>query len=284
MKTRFLLVNIYLIRGHHSKEYQLDEIAQRETWARSTGTTDRVFWLYGDESLTDSIELDQRIYVPCVDNMNSMLQKVLLGLKYCINVYNPEFVVLTTTNTFWNIRKARKCLAEIRKSRISFAGYLTKWRWDDTPTIKTGDLYVSGRSMIFHRDALQSLNFMNVEDYEGPYDDAAISHYLMSKRIMPKNIKRNDFSSNHLFFPHSHIVVKGVLRRQDNRDRMHEIDMFFRKKGLKKIFSYVTVHIREMRRVDGIKLVKLPNWIRREFSRIIGTREAGKSIISSRKQ
>lgn len=279
-----MLVNIYLIRGHDSEEYQLDERAQRKTWAKGSDTADKVLWLYGDESLSESKEFDRRIYVPCQDNMQTMLQKVLLGLKYCMDAYRPEFVVLSTTNTYWNLEKSKQCFIEMKDSRTNFAGYLIKWRWEDTQTIKTGDFYVSGRSMFFDYYALQSLSFMDEENYRGLYDDAAISHYLMSRNFTPKHIKRNNFSSNHVFLPHSHIVVKGVVRRQDNRDRMHDIDIFFRKKGLRKLFFYITMHIREIRRLDEIKLAKLPNWLRREFSRIIAPREAKKIINKCTKQ
>lgn len=260
---------IFLVRAHASFEYQLDEQAQKETWAKQLPQDCKVFWLYGDPTISDSYEQAEKLFVPCVDDMENMLQKVIVAIDYLSTKYSPDLLVLTTTNTYWNLRKTRKLLPIMQKRNYEFSGYFLKWIWGDTEIIRNGDSFVSGASMLLRPSAFDSLKRINLSMYRQVLDDVAISHYLSSNRLAPMPIKRNNLFAHHLFVPRSHSRVKGVVDLQHNRERMRDIDDFYNsKKFPHRLLAYLRLQLRELARIQDFNLSRIPKILKREIGRI----------------
>jgi hypothetical protein len=258
---------VFLIRAHASCEYQLDEASQRETWANVEAEGVNIFWIFADPSIKEIEINDRRVIVPGYDDIENMLKKVLTGIQLVAEIYNPELIVLTTTNTYWDIQRTKKVLKIMEKLNKQFGGNIIKWIWGDTQTIKNGDFYASGPSMFFRSKAYESLMQLDPSDYVGLWDDAAISHHLslMGFELMP--IKRSNIFAHHIFVPRSHYRLKGVIKRQHNRDRMSDIHKFYTTKGIEKAIAYFLIQFRELRRVASVNPLRIRSVLKRELSR-----------------
>ena len=258
---------VFLIRAHESYEYQLDELSQRETWASDEVGEVEIFWLYANPCIKEIEISDRRITLPGNDDMESMLKKVLTGIQYVAEIYNPELIVLTTTNTYWDTKRTKKVLKIMEKSNKQFGGNIIKWIWGDTETIKNGDFYASGPSMFFRPEAYESLVQLVPTDYIGVWDDAAMSHHLtfMGFELMP--IKRSNIFAHHIFVPRSHYRLKGVVKRQHNRDRMRDIHRFYTVRIVNKPLAYFLIQFRELRRIVNVNPLRIRGIMKRELSR-----------------
>jgi hypothetical protein len=244
---------LFIIRGH--RNYEIDEIAQRSTWA-SAESKSQVFWVHGNESNRGTYCEDRRIIVSLEDSRNNMLKKVLEALRFVTMDAQPDLVVLTTTNTYFYVPKVREILAFMVKKEYDLAGHQEVWSHRDRTVItkgsllKKGNYFMNGAGMLLRPNAYNALLEISCKDYEGIPDDLAISYHFKEKGIPWLHIPRNNLYTSHLFYPSYSHRIKGLNDKHHTSQRMFLIHNFYTAGHFVSIcFAFLKIHWHELKTI-----------------------------------
>lgn len=253
---------LFLVRGH--KDFYEDEVAQAQTWAKENARY-QTFWVHGNENVESPMLKDRQILIPLSDSRPNMLAKVIEALKFSLNISNPELVVLTTTNTYFNIPRVLKALQVMKRRDFQLAGHLEQWSHRD-PTnimkgqlISKGDLFINGASMLLREQAFRLLTKIHPGDYIDVPDDLAISYHFKEVQIPWIHVPRNNLYSSHFFVPRYAHRVKGINNKKHTSQRIILIHNIYSSSSFyRKCLAYFRLQIIEIARVP-LKRILFPS-------------------------
>lgn len=261
---------LFLIRGHSSKEFIADEKAQRDTWAVDLPGKMICRWVHADPNSEQVTEEERRVNVPIEDNRANILKKTISALRYLMNHYNPDLIIITNTSSYFDFKALTRYAKTFLSEGKDFSGIFLNWKWGNTKSIVNGDTFVSGAGIYLSRKAATSLQHMDPLSYDDVADDAAITHYLVTLGMRPYSAPRNNLYSSHIFLPKFHIRAKGLVDREQTRSRMLLIHNFFQKSNVMgKLFAYLKIMRSEIRYLNTLTPRKTLRFIKREVGRVL---------------
>lgn len=259
---------LILVRSH--KDFILDEATQKSTWAKNCENFE-IYWLHGD-SMSQSLDTrSSRVHQPFPDTRINMLKKVVSSIQL-LESHNPDLIILTTTNTYWNKTKIFHWFECMQSNQMYFAGHVETWSFKDATSdeklqnIKKGDSFINGATMLLRPEAYRSLLQISLEKYLQIPDDVAISDFLKGCGFRFQNFNRNNMYQSHIFLPNATSRVKGVLTKSHTRDRMNDIHRYYMARNFRqKVISFLYIHYRELRRISTKKLMHPVSFLLRNF-------------------
>jgi hypothetical protein len=270
---------LFLIRGHKSADYALDEEAQRETWAKHDSDSFQCVWVHGLAEIQRPLLENRKIYIPCEDTYEKLLTKTIFAIRTFLEYPFWDYCIVTNTSSYWNIGKTLEAIVAMREKQQHVAGFIEVYKWENSTPIRYQDKFINGAGIYLSRAAAMSLAKMNPEIYRGIADDVAISHYLQKEGWFMHPKPRNTIYSNHIFIPRAHIRVKGYGNRELTRQRMHLIDDYFAEKTfLGRFQGYTRIMRNEIESMSRPRLSDIPRYLKREISRVRANKSARKPL------
>lgn len=210
-------------------EFQLDESAQRRTWAREDSKEVKVIWVRGGGSHFYE-DGDRNLVVPAPEDFGSILAKTLLAIEWINTNLNPDVIVRSNTSSYFQLDKLKKVVNKFQQNQEDFGGYFESYN---------SERFVNGAGIFLKRSAIEALSQMNPNDWIDIPDDVAISRYLFNHGLKASSLRRNNLAYHHFFFPSHHSRVKGWSNRELTRSRMELIHKFYSSGSLiTKIYIY----------------------------------------------
>jgi len=198
-------------------EYQLDESAQRRTWAREDSKEVKVIWVRGGGSHFYE-DGDRNLVVPASEDFGSILAKTLLAIEWINTNLNPDVIVRSNTSSYFQLDKLKRVVNKFQQNQEDFGGYFETYN---------SERFINGAGIFLKRSAIEALTQMNPSDWVNIPDDVAISRYLLHRGLKAASLKRNNLAYHHFFFPSHHSRVKGWSNRKLTRSRMELIHEFY---------------------------------------------------------
>jgi hypothetical protein len=178
---------IFLIIASNDPIHLRDEETQKNTWAR-IGLADAI-WLRGDET-THFEETTRTLYVEIKDNYANILQKTLLGIDWCLDNLEFDFLIRANVSTYFDVEKTKAFLSKIEPNMEFFGGYLDFVK--TSSNIGWDNLFVNGGALFFSKETTKTLKEMCGNKWLSSPDDFAISQFLIKRNIKPVQIPRGN--------------------------------------------------------------------------------------------
>jgi len=210
---------IYLIVASDDPIHVQDETTQRETWAGKN--LDQVIWLRGGEN-THFDDSKRTLYVGVPEKYENILAKSILGIKWCIINLDFDFLVRANVSTYFVPKKVNAYLAEDKKDRDFFGGYLDFRK--STAGAKSETLFVNGGALFLSRVTAFKLARMDVSEWQRSPDDFAMSQFLIQKGIKPTWIPRGNVASTGILNNKMYYRMKSSGNSNMASIRMHFLD------------------------------------------------------------
>lgn len=184
---------LYLILASNNREHILDELTQRQTWAKNC--EDTVIWLRGGaENVYD--ECKKTLTVSVLEEYENILQKTIIGIDWCLKNIEFDFLVRANVSTYFSVDMMKKELAKLGTTNPKFGGHLDLIRSADLT--KKARLFVNGGAVMLNRNACEVLLKLDYRVFKGQPDDWAMSQFLINKNIIPIPVKRSSVAASSL--------------------------------------------------------------------------------------
>ena len=228
-------------------EHVRDELAQRETWAKSEDAN--AIWLKGDKKTRFDYEA-RSLFVEIEESYENILKKTILGIDWCIQNIEFDFLVRANVSSYFQIKKIEAFLSTRFLNSDFFGGYMDIW--SNPKSLEQKCHFVNGGAMFMSRSVVKELVKIDMSSRSGVPDDVAISRYLIGKGVKPTWIPRGNQSSTGMFTNKMYYRLKSSINSEISTIRMYQLDIIFlqssRSKRLKEIFRLYIIEIRHFSR------------------------------------
>ena len=205
--------------------HEINEVSQRKTWAGKSSINIEVFWLKASGSSDYKFE-DRTLYVPCPDTVDSVLEKVILGIKWVIEQQKYDFLIISNTSTYIDLRKTEsRLLQKAHDSR--FVGGSFEYTRKEISNIPKGFKYLNASPLYLGLEAAGELSRMDYSCFAEMPLDLALYKYLRDLGYPAESVARNNLCTHHLFVPKSCIRVKSWNNPTLTVKRMYLIFDYF---------------------------------------------------------
>lgn len=227
---------IILLLSANQAVYQSDQDAQLDSWIPKAPNRVSIFHLLGLEGSPSQV-VGSKLYVDCSDN--AILVKTIIGIKYCLDNYQFDYLVRSNTSTFFDVSSLGMSLRG--KSKQGFGGY-----WDLYGDSK--EPFVTGTGMFFSNYAAKAL----VEAFPSFYDntiadDVAISRIMLQTRtVEPFSIKRKSLNASHIVTSHFYVRCKDSETPSRTSIRIKKYSDYYFSRGCNKIYLFIKIQTWEL--------------------------------------
>ena len=165
-------------------EFQLDESAQRRTWARKDSKEVKVIWVRGGGSHFHD-DGDRNLVVPAPEDFRSILAKTLLAIKWINTNLNPDVIIRSNTSSYFQLDKLKKVVNKFQQNQEDFGGYFESYN---------SERFINGAGIFLKRRAIEALSQMNPNDWIDIPDNIKIwygDNFIKDVNPTPKACLRN---------------------------------------------------------------------------------------------
>lgn len=214
---------IILIIAGGGEIHEIDELAQRQTWAKSPAEGVEVIWLRGRPG-SEFIFEDRTLYVPCENNFSSILQKTVLGIQWVELNRSFDLLIRSNTSTYFNLADFN--LSNFKYQLDSVGGTFETSR-KSFASFPKGYRYLNGSGLYLGRTAISALTGMNPQEFIGIPDDLAIHSFFESVGFKFYEVPRNNLDLHHIFVPRTQVRVKSWSKPELTISRMGLVHEYF---------------------------------------------------------
>jgi len=205
--------------------HEINEVSQRKTWAGKSSINIEVCWLKASGSPDYKFE-DRTLYVPCPDTVDSVLEKVILGIRWMVEQQEYDFLIISNTSTYIDLRKTEsELLQKAHDSR--FLGGSFEYTRKDISNIPKGFKYLNASPLYLGLEAAAELSRMDYSHFSEIPLDLALYRHLRDLGYSAESVARNNLCTHHLFVPKSCIRVKSWNNPTLTVKRMYLIFDYF---------------------------------------------------------
>jgi hypothetical protein len=228
-------------------EHVRDELAQRETWAKSKGSN--VIWLKGGKKTRFDNDTHS-LFVEIEESYENILEKTILGIEWCNQNIEFDFLIRANVSSYFRINKIETFLSTRLPNSDLFGGYMDVW--SNPRSMEQKFCFVNGGAIFMSKSVAKELLRMDLSSKVGDPDDVAISRHLIGKGIKPTWIPRGNQSSTGIFTNRMYYRLKSSINSEISTIRMYQLDLIFLKsnpiKRLDEIFRLYIIEIRHFTR------------------------------------
>jgi hypothetical protein len=182
MKTLFLVI------ASNNSEHLLDEATQRETWTYNQ--SEGVIWLRGAES-TYFDAGSSTLFVSINEKYENILEKTLLGMKWCLYNLEFDFLVRANVSTYFDVSKVNESLYVYRSHSMFIGGHIDFMKIPNSRT----EPFVNGGAIFMNKRSVLELQEMDISSWLSVPDDFAISKYFVEKGAKLTSLPRGNISN-----------------------------------------------------------------------------------------
>ena len=182
MKTLFLVI------ASNNSEHLLDEATQRETWTYNQ--SEGVIWLRGAES-TYFDAGSSTLFVSINEKYENILEKTLLGMKWCLYNLEFDFLVRANVSTYFDFSKVNESLYVYRSHSMFIGGHIDFMKIPNSRT----EPFVNGGAIFMNKRSVLELQEMDISSWLSVPDDFAISKYFVEKGAKLTSLPRGNISN-----------------------------------------------------------------------------------------
>lgn len=234
---------IYLIIASDNPEHQIDESAQKKTWANSE--RDNCIWLRGGSTNTFDCEKHQLI-VQVKDDYEHILEKTIKGISWCLKNLDFEYLVRANVSSYFRVDLIRREFKKWHNNKSKFGGNFDFIN-DNTKTLRER-MFINGGAIFLNQRACEELVDLNPEDFRGVPDDYAISHFLMRRDITPQHVRRGNLALTSIFSLRPYYRLKSSNLSSMASNRMYALHRLFRETTIiNKFLAFVMLHLLELK-------------------------------------
>lgn len=165
------------------------------------------------------------------------IDKPLKSFKALDSYYTYDYLLGTTSSSFWVLPKLKKLLLNLPKTKLYYG---TAFLPD--PPFNIGQLFVSGSGILFSNDVIKLLidNIDNLSDITNIPNDVLISRCLHMYNIVPtESGNRCDFESSHYINNIKNIIIdRDINNIYHYRVKVHENRLYYDPIILNSLYDY----------------------------------------------
>lgn len=234
---------LFLIIASRDSINENDRKAQQATFARD-GRQVKFRFLRGREELPFGQD-NQDLFVDCDEKYINILEKTILGFQKVLKSDDFDFLVRSNVSTYFHIEELQRKLKKIELFEgpvvIGFKEIARKPNGEK-------EVFISGNSFIFNRQAVSLLAETDWKEYSGIPDDIALSREIKKKNIREFNIRRGNLHKTRFFFPASFVRAKSSEEGPLTARRLYAVHEYYSAKGIRKFAPYFKVSLLELTR------------------------------------
>jgi hypothetical protein len=113
---------VFLVLASNTTVNESDLVMQQKTWARNDSEDLTILWVRGKDIPDYALDIRQ-LYVPIIESYENILEKTLLGIRWILSEYDPDFIVRTNVSTYFSLKDCEEFLKEMHIKQIDLLGY-----------------------------------------------------------------------------------------------------------------------------------------------------------------
>jgi hypothetical protein len=218
---------IFLLLSGGGERHDLNEVAQRETWAKTNPPWAEIFWLKADATLRSvSVDRPNRIiWIPSPENYGNLLLKTVVALRYLIEHESFSYVIRSNTSNYFVLPEVLKKLKDLPRAGL-YGGQnmMHVFKGRNRPWFQRVR-YISGAGIWMTRDLVLKVADVDTMKYRHLVDDVAIGAHLKGYPIL--EVKRVNIGDFEPLAPCHSLRVKSELHAPETVRRMYEVHQVF---------------------------------------------------------
>jgi len=223
---------VYLILASADKEHQLDEMTQKQTWAKDNKY--EIIWLRGAAE-TFFEDKSRNLFVEIEDSYENILEKTRLGIEWCIKNITFDFLVRGNVSTYFKTEEIEHYLSKQTTEQPFFGGYIDVFNVADyVQKIE----YVNGGAIFMNLSSALEITSINSTDYRTRPDDVALSEYMQSRGAKLTWIPRGNISNTIVLKDRMYFRLKSSSFALMASKRMNHLDKVFSERKFPKRMRY----------------------------------------------
>jgi hypothetical protein len=255
---------VFLVLASNTTVNENDLVMQQKTWARNDSENSTILWVRGKDISDYSLDFRQ-LYVPLSESYENILEKTLLGIRWILSEYDPDFIVRTNVSTYFSLKDCEEFLKEMHIKEIDLLGYpeVTGIRYS---FVKKSFQFLSGAGIILSKRAANLLLNLESKLYEGVPDDVAISHFFEAAELRKRLISRSNLGYTRVFIPHWYIRLKSSEKSSLTQSRFSLVDEYYKKKSLSAFWriqwqEFVNIQVHDVVRIARMNFLAIKRLI-----------------------
>lgn len=181
---------LFLIIASDNLIHIQDEVTQRATWASSDLAES--IWLRGGNA-TFLNKKTRTLYVEVDDVYTRILQKTILGINWCVNNLEFDFLIRANVSTYFEIEQLKISLSKYDPQRNFFGGHLDFVR--GSSSFKLNTMFVNGGALFLSQKTAKIVKEMDYNNWTNIPDEFAMSQFLFEQHIEPTQIPRGNVAN-----------------------------------------------------------------------------------------
>ena len=234
---------LFLIIASNDPIHIKDEETQRVTWASSELAES--IWLRGGNT-TFLNQKSRTLYVEVEDVYTRILQKTILGIRWCVNNLEFDFLIRANVSTYFNIEQLKTSLSKYDSQENFFGGHLDFVRGSSSFNLNT--MFVNGGALFLSQKTAKRVKEMDYKNWTNTPDDFAISQFLFQQNIEPTQIPRGNVANTGILTKRSYYRTKSSSNPDMATLRMKRIhDLCTESNTARKCLMYYLFYVSEFK-------------------------------------
>ncbi len=240
---------VFLVPASSAWEHQLDQVAQKASWARELPQHIKVLWYVGRQNEVEEI-VEDTLYLNCQDGFDYILKKTIRATRWIIENEDFDIVIRTNVSTYFDLNRTQELVKSFQSESIKIGGFLDQADIGKGES-KVGQKFVTGTGIVMSREAVKMLGSSNLDCLTGVPDDIAISSYFLSHNIPLLPTRRGNLSVTRFFVPCWQIRLKASDNSHLASTRFPLVHEYFKSSGfMNKAVAFFRIQANEFRNFE----------------------------------
>lgn len=240
---------VFLIPASSAWENQLDQVAQKASWAKELPEHIKVFWYVGRQNEVEEVVGDI-LYLDCQDGYDYILKKTIFAIRWVIKNEDFDIVVRTNTSTYFDLKRTQEVVKSYQSEDIKVGGFLEQANLGKGKS-KVRRKFITGTGIVMSREAVKLLGSSNLDNLIGVPDDIAISSYFLSHNIPLLPTRRGNLSVARFFIPNWQIRLKASDNSRLASSRFPLIHEYFNASGIvNRVVAFLRIQANEFKNFE----------------------------------